>query len=71
MTGRPRRKAEAVIDIDEECGGTEESVEIDGVDEDDVINYAGNEEDDERMEDGMIKLVKISEDVHEGNSSGE
>ena len=53
------------IDIDEECGGTEESIELDekcnNESEDEYIYYNEDNDNEEQIEEGgLIRLVEVS-----------
>ena len=65
---RLRRKAEVKLDIDEECGGTEESVELEEQkhteSEEEYIYY--NEENDTEEEGGLLRLVEVPLEEKDG-----
>lgn len=69
LTNRGRRMAEAHLDIDEECGGTEESEELqphqvraDHLEDEEYIYYQeDNEDEKQELEGGLIRLVQIPE----------
>ena len=72
MTNRGRKRLDPKIDLDEECGGTEESVELNEEDVAEPIYYNGtNQEDPE--EGGLFKLVPVEhkQDEEEGKLAEE
>jgi hypothetical protein len=65
MTNRGRRNAQDEIDIDEECGRTDESIELEEEHEpgtEEPIYYHGDTSNDDGSGDGVIRLVSIAQD---------